>query len=145
MIRLSRAEIDALFGHYLVANTPGFLYRHMREEPTVQRLAEERSVEELSESIREVNDTEERDASEVALAYACLIALTLKFTKPAEVAINELVCPNLEWLPSIVSLWRMGRVAVSENVESFPRLALDAGSSQTTSSSDDTTIVSPGA
>jgi hypothetical protein len=71
-------DTDTIVGHYALANTPGFLYRKLKEEPSVRRLANELTTAELFAIVSECDGKEERSVLDVAVAYAALAAMSLQ-------------------------------------------------------------------
>src|SRR5438309_3642816 len=110
MIELSKQQLGDLAAIYAVANTPLFLYRHLRQHSTVMGLAEKYSAQELAQTIDGIDDSAERDLTKVVTAYAVAVALTFKPTVEADAEIETLHIDNLEWIDTIFQIWRQTRI-----------------------------------
>ncbi len=114
------------FGDVLVAaNTPAYLYKRLRRNPVVQDLARSRTIEEL------IAEYERRRASrssiaEIAGAYACLVAISLK---PYDVARKALLSLTAEGLPATEALRHVALAKAvpftSAIVNATPRASLE--------------------
>ncbi len=90
---------------YLVSNTPLYLYKRLRCLPAVRDLASSVRGDELaSEYHRRVN-TKDRTPEDMAIAYACLAALTHKQPSEAISLFRSLDLSSLEWAPTIRALY----------------------------------------
>jgi len=100
---LSEAALEILTEIYLVANTAGYLYRHLRRNDSVGRLREALGpVALVSEALR-VDRKESRDACDLAIAYSCLVALTLYERDVVRTATVGVAFRSLTWAENIVS------------------------------------------
>lgn len=106
MNTLSQGAIRRLTEIYLVANTPPYLYRQFRSDQSVQNLADQTSEEELVKLIKQVDSSEERKISDVAVAYAATVALTFKDSKSVDLALDGVQFENLQWVRSILRFWK---------------------------------------
>ena len=122
MTRLSLVEVREVLATYLVANTPFYLYRHLRASPTVQRLADSSSSAELAAFISRVDGEERPSTVAVALAHACAVALTYQRSDIADGAIAHLALQHLRWIPVLLAMWKQGRIETTITKVDLPRL-----------------------
>jgi hypothetical protein len=90
---------------YLFSNTPLYLFKKLRQLQAVQQLAQNSDAKELFEEyLRRVKEVE-RTLDDVAIAYACLVALTYKERREA-ISIFQLINPiDLQWVSAIRDLY----------------------------------------
>jgi hypothetical protein len=106
MMNLTKSELASIVEIYLLANTPAFLFRRMRSNPVVQRLAESESERSLVSEYRSLGRKTERDIEEVASAYAALCALTLREPPPSRRTFSQLAKVDFDWGATIVEKFR---------------------------------------
>jgi hypothetical protein len=92
MTETEALDIEATF---LVANTPGYLYRHLRQSDAVS-LLEEQTSEWLGHRFTELVENAERSAGDVAEAYAVLVALSLRTDDGLDI-LKALDVAGLSW------------------------------------------------
>src|ERR1700677_1635308 len=96
MIDLNKLDLRELTEQYMVANTPRFLYKNLRDNASVKGLAERSTPRELFASITAIERKQDRNADDVALAYAMLVAMSFQdFGRVREVV--------ADWRPTILS------------------------------------------
>ncbi len=106
MIDLTSLNIDRLTDIYLVSNTPSYLLKHFRREPSVQALAQANAVRDLFDYIVQVDRKEGRSLQEVAAAYAAVVALTYCESPDVNLATTGVEVQALEWYQPILDRWR---------------------------------------
>jgi hypothetical protein len=118
MIEIDQERRAALAAIYLAANTGPYLYRQMRDDPTVRYLSEKYSSEELANTVRELDSQEQRTIDDITMAYACLVALTLRnqYSEASETA--QYAFRSLRWGDEIVAAWH--RNSLSHTFRSIP-------------------------
>jgi len=90
---------------YLVSNTPLYLFKRLRQLQAVQQLAHGAEAEELIEEyIRRVK-AKERTMEDVAIAYACLVAMTQKESPEAISLLRSLDLTDLNWASVIRDIY----------------------------------------
>jgi len=95
---------------YVLANTPSYLLRKLRSEPSVKSFAEANTAEGLLNTVKKINRKRVRSLKAVSLAYASLVAMTFK--KPEDLQTLLSYRPkNLVWLSKILSLHEHRRVS----------------------------------
>lgn len=97
---LSEIELLAI---YTFANTPAYLYKHLRARPSVQSLALSVPAYDLFKFVRETDHAAEAQASEVAAAYACAAALSLKPDDELAELAADYQPHRLRWLGYFIS------------------------------------------
>jgi len=100
---------------YLVSNTPLYLYKRLRDLPAVQRLAEDNDVEELGSEYLRRAKTIPRKPDDVALAYACLVALTTKEWRRVMPLIRLLDLSDLDWASLLRDIY-LARLSPEESI-----------------------------
>lgn len=107
MVKLHILNIDALTNVYLVANTPAYLFRHFRNNETVQNFADSHSVAQLASEINRVSalTVPERNIRDIVSAYSSIVGLTFK--NPADVlkVLENVEFNRILWGDRILSLW----------------------------------------
>ena len=99
--------MDALARWYYFANTPAYLYRHYRENCSVQEFADENSISGLIETVLEITaiDTSTRTINQVVIAYAALVGLTFKNVREVRESLRGKDLDSLVWAQRILNLW----------------------------------------
>lgn len=107
MANLNILNIDALANIYMVANTPSYLFRHYRNNSSVQDFADAHSIEELVAEIRRVSSIEltKRTVDDIAVAYAAVVGLTFKDAPLVKAAIADVDFSKILWAQRILFLW----------------------------------------
>lgn len=100
-------NVEALANVYWVSNTPAYLFRHYRNNPTVQEFAEIHSVEQLVSFIAQVANTElaKRKIEDIVLAYASIVGLTFKNPSIVKKKTRKLSFERIYWGDAILRLW----------------------------------------
>ncbi len=98
---MTEAQALELEATYVVANTPEYLYRRLRDSEVVRRLANDFSAELLATMYREVLAKPNRTASDVAQAYAAMVALTLRDYSEWRPLIDGFEITTLDWAERI--------------------------------------------
>lgn len=97
-------DIDSIRNIYILANTPAYLYKELRANASVQRLARTLEVPELFEIYRQAARSK-ASADEVSLGYAALVAMTLKDYHAVKEVFDRLSAYKLDWAPKIIDLF----------------------------------------
>jgi hypothetical protein len=105
MNALTPNDRDRLGRIYLVANTPSYLYRHFRRDSSVIELARATSTDALAGFVREVQDLPERSPTDVAAAYAAVVALTFHDPERVRAEMGDISESALAWIGPILKLW----------------------------------------
>lgn len=90
---------------YLVSNTPLYLFKRLRRLPAVQQLARALSGEELAAEYLRRTKAQNLTPDDVAIAYACLVAVTRKDPPEAVSMLRSLDLTGLDWAPAIRDLF----------------------------------------
>ena len=90
-------DIEVLKRTYLFANTAAQLYRHFRENTSLQNLAKTERPEILVEEYKKRTEKDERSIGDVVEAYAILIAITFYDYKEAKKTFKKFDLSKLEW------------------------------------------------
>ena len=112
---------------YLCANTPGYLYTHLKRLQEVESLANELSTKELFELCKQSSEISKKNG-EVELAfYICLVALSFKEYSESYPFLELLKTDEYKWANSIISLILEKYVPVTEHtidVKNKPKIIL---------------------
>lgn len=114
-----QVNIDDLCQVYLLANTPRYLFRHLKEHDGVKWMSEHFSIEELVTIYSDNERTRKRSVEHVAMAYAALIALYYKNYEKVELILGALATSGLRWAPDVVDILRKTARVVSVNSIQF--------------------------
>ena len=112
---------------YLAANTPNFMYSRYMKLGSIRSLASTFSAKDLVGCITDIDASEERTTEMVVLAYACVVALTLKDYNEIEMALHGVSITNMKWIAEILGIWNDKRIPVID-------LSFDASRSTSESS-----------
>ncbi len=109
-------NLEDLAEAYLVANTPAFLVRRFRADPSVQAVAATYSVEDLVSKVAEHSQAIFRTLDDRVMAYAYLVALTFKSPAEVEAALTPEILSRLEWARTIIDQYRAAAATTSGTV-----------------------------
>jgi hypothetical protein len=93
----NQINLTEVVSAYLFANTPMYLYRHLRSNPSIKELAENTTLEVLVKEYGIRTSKEKRTAEEVAVAYALLVAVTFLGYSQASAAFRQFDLSRLDW------------------------------------------------
>lgn len=82
---------------YVYANTPMYLYQHLRSIESLRELATESPISSLVEEYNEKTTKEKREEADIAIAYAMLIAVTFLEYRKALDAFDRFDLSRLDW------------------------------------------------
>lgn len=107
MANLSILNVDALANIYMVANTPSYLFRHYRNNSSVQDFADAHSGEDLVAEIKRVSaiSLSERTVDDIAVAYAAVVGLTFKEAPGVKALVENVDLSRILWAERILFLW----------------------------------------
>jgi hypothetical protein len=88
---------EPLAAIYLVANTPSYLFKHLRRDEAVQQLARTATVDDLAELISEFVSKPERTALDISRVYAALAAMSLRPYREWQDRVEGLDLAMLDW------------------------------------------------
>ncbi|MCI0695141.1 hypothetical protein L0337_24420 [candidate division KSB1 bacterium] len=95
-------ELDRLKEIFLFANTPSYLYKNFRQDPTVLGLSEKYSTEELIEFFEQIVKSEKLDTESLIMSYALLFAISLKDYAESHQFLKRIdKYKNLEWIKEL--------------------------------------------
>lgn len=106
MINLGKLDLQAIAEQYMIANTPRFLYKHLRQIPSVRELAVQSTPRELLKAIDAIEQKQDRNADDIATAYAMLVALSFQEYGRVREAVAG-------WTPTILS-WGLHILSIIE-------------------------------
>ena len=98
---MTEAQALELETTYVVANTPAYLYRKLRESDVVRQLAGEFNAEQLTALYHNLVAVPNRTVSHVAQAYAMMVAMTLRDYAEWRPLIDGLDVSRLDWAERI--------------------------------------------
>jgi len=101
--RLDTKEINSV---YLFANTPKYLYRHLRHIQSVQELSQRATLQNLVDEYTKITSPIARSSEDIAAAYALLIAVTFWEYQEALAALGKFDLSRLEWGNDMKDIFR---------------------------------------
>lgn len=113
MIDFSPLARERVCEVYAVSNTPAYLVRKLRGEPSTLSFARANSADDLIGLISGKDSKEVRTLEDVALAYAAMVALTYKGHANFE-KLSRLRPKNLSWFWKIIAYWERFRIPSQE-------------------------------
>lgn len=90
-------NLESLTRITAVANTPMYLYRHFRNESSVEEFSKSATTVELFSYVQELARKRSRTFEDTVLGYAALIAITFKPSSEIRKLIDEHGIPRLPW------------------------------------------------
>lgn len=97
MIDIINKEIDKLREIYLLANTPGQIYKWFMESKILSDLAVKENERELLEQYTVRTEKEERTIDDVVIAYAILVVISFFEYKEGKLLFEKLNLSKLQW------------------------------------------------
>ena len=85
----------------LVANTPWYLFKKLREHPSVIHIGREVPTSAILEKLRRWAALRPRSIRDMLRVYVSLVALSFKQPKEFEQELSEIVAPNIEWFDQL--------------------------------------------
>jgi hypothetical protein len=116
MIDVQILNTPAIVRHYMLANTPRYLYRNLRAESSVATLADSAGPQELLAAVNAIEDNPNRRVEDVAVAYAMLVAMSLQDYRLATEALAQWEPKALAWAKEITAILTHNNV-VTRTVE----------------------------
>lgn len=138
---VDQLDLKSLCETYLVANTPMYLYRHLRSNNSLRRIAEDFSAEGLVAEYESRTTKQRRSVEDIAVAYAMLSAITQLDYPVAMAALDNMDLSRLDWATELRDIYLATRRPVSYvGVTLQPRVLSKASRTETSVS---TVHVSP--
>jgi hypothetical protein len=88
----------------IVSNTPAYLFRRFRRDPSVQGLGQQLSEFQLAEAASYFGTRAEKSFLDRVYVYAHLIALSFKHVQAIKEAIRQHLLPPIEWGTELLRL-----------------------------------------
>lgn len=120
MIDLNILNEPHLVRNYLVANTPGYLYRNYRSDASVLEMASRNTIEDLISLAVKTENATQRTLREVVFAYAAIVALTFKNHSEVLKKTKDVSFVNLEWANKLLELGNRDQMANLDIVIKVP-------------------------
>jgi hypothetical protein len=89
---------------YLVANTPSYLLRKFRADPSVFELSKRNTVDDLVSFAANIPNSDKRTLKDVVFAYAAIVALTFKNRQEVAEKGAHVSFEHLDWARRILDL-----------------------------------------
>jgi hypothetical protein len=106
VIDLDDINKETVLRDYMLANTPAYLYRHLRLQPSVEAIARSATPQELTKAISSLDTKHDRTAVDVAIAYAMLVALSFQNQSDVDQAIRDWHPRTLSWASHMLSIMK---------------------------------------
>lgn len=104
-MKLSNEDRKLITRIYMVANTPAYLFDRLCSAAPVHTLADSAKPSQLTSLYKKVASKERRSVEDVAMAYAALVALTMKQPEPSRAMLVRLRSVPMQWGPAIIGLY----------------------------------------
>lgn len=105
MISANDLNIDELAQIFILANTPNYLYKNYSSDPSINKLAEGYSSEDLITVFREINRKEITSCEDVVLFYSVIVALSKKPSKDVRELFKEMNGLSFRWAKQISEIY----------------------------------------
>jgi len=103
---IDQLDINEINSVYLFANTPKYLYRHLRHIQSVQELSRHATLQNLVDEYNEITSPTAKSSEDIAIAYALLITVTFWEYQQALAALNKFDLSRLEWGNEMKDIFR---------------------------------------
>jgi hypothetical protein len=130
MLTIPEQTAERLATILALANTPGYLYRHMRDDQYVRSLAQIEATD-LADYITSVDANEDRTLSDAACAYAAAVALSYAPPSHIDVALEGRTFRALRWVNEVVAYGRNQYPTIQVNHLLTPRPRATLGHNDT--------------
>jgi len=117
----SQIDVESLCQIYLVSNTPRYLYKHLRSDPSVQWMAKNLSANQLVGLYTESQEGSTRSISEVAVAHAVLAALSHMSYGDIAPVLDSLPTAGLKWASELIDILKRTRIIIETVSFEVPR------------------------
>jgi hypothetical protein len=104
MITIPSEMLSELAEAYLLASTPGFLYRKLLQSKALQDLLKSHTVDELRATVTEVEGLQSPTVKEISTGYAAAVALSQSSPESLKYLIDSRSFKRLSWIPRIYEL-----------------------------------------
>jgi hypothetical protein len=119
---------------YIVANTPAYLYKHLQRHAVVAEIGEIFRASAIGEALRALLSAPNRTYSDVARAYALLVALGRRPFEEWDQIVGSLDLSPLDWGEAIVRMMRSVVPTLVSDVRMSMQLPTRIESTKATSS-----------
>jgi hypothetical protein len=103
---IDQLDIKEINSVYLFANTPKYLYRHLRHIQSVQELSQRATLQNLVDEYNKITSPTTRSSEDIAAAYALLIAVTFWEYQKALATFEKFDLSRLEWGNDIKDIFK---------------------------------------
>lgn len=103
-MEMCRINEEFLTDIVIVSNTPAYLFRRFRRDPSVQWLGQHLSEFQLTEAASFYGNKEERSFVDRVYVCAYLVALSFKHAQAIDMAIQRHPLPAIEWSVELLRL-----------------------------------------
>jgi glutamate/tyrosine decarboxylase-like PLP-dependent enzyme len=117
MINVEQLNLPAIVRHYMLANTPAYLYRNLRAEPSVESFAASSTPEELLRAVGAYEEKPNRTSADIAIAYAMLVALSFQNYEDVQRSVVQWKPRILTWAQHIFLI--IAQRAIANNIIAF--------------------------
>ncbi|MCI0488619.1 MAG: hypothetical protein L0229_18685 [Blastocatellia bacterium] len=102
---MKKLDLETLKSHYIVSNTPAYLYKYFRRDNSVQKLAEAASYSELEKIFNSKLKKKEKDLDDLVIIYALVVALSYHDYSKVRSFFEKLSDVDIEWLSNIKEIY----------------------------------------
>lgn len=94
-------NISSLKAIYLFSNTPMYLYKNFRKDPSVQELSDKYSADDLIDLFYQFANESDRNVENLVVIYSIIISLTYKEYQQVKVFFETKELYGIEWFEMI--------------------------------------------
>jgi len=107
MVNIEALNFESLAKWYYFANTPSYLFRHFRNDESLQQFADHHTVDELAKAVFDIASVkaENRAIKDIVLAYSCVVGLTFKNAREVHDALAGRDIASIVWANRIMNMW----------------------------------------
>lgn len=110
MINIPQDSLDELKEVFLFANVPSYLLRRFRSFMSAGGFGESFAVQDLINTINEVEQRETPTLDDIVVGYAALVALTFKSVDEYDPFIKNVAFKKLDWAEKMLRIYDGKRV-----------------------------------
>lgn len=101
----SLLDVNKLAKIVSVANTPMYLFTHLRLNPSVFQFAKEFTTTEIISIFKNKLKRQDKNEEDLAIIYACIIALTFKRLEEVSSFLQQLHSYKLKWGDRLANIY----------------------------------------
>ena len=133
--KLKFLDLATLTQIQILSNTPGYLYKHFKNDPSLRAFAESCSVDNLTDFVASLVKRKHRSGNYHVLLYAIAVSLSFKEYGDIRQLLDQLGKIDIKWLPRLVQLIQSSLVTTSSQTHNLHfQVSTQLGSTNSTGS-----------